>query len=149
MKNSRVLSVLFAILFCFSFSFTACMQEPSLDVENSDLSETGAESGKVIYDNDFSIGVGDTFSKFFNMRVLPGDEYNMFSVVIDDLSSNPAYVVTIESDESGADPFVTPTKYAAYTVKRPGKSGVTYNLTIMNVGTSTLTGNLKISSFYA
>lgn len=145
MKKSRVLSVLFAILFCFSFSFAACMQEPSLDVENSDL----AESGKVIYDNDFSIGVGDTFSKSFNMRVLLGDEYNMFSVVIDDLSSNPAYVVTIESDESGADPFVTPTKYAAYTVKRPGKSGVTYNLTIMNVGTSTLTGNLKISSFYA
>lgn len=149
MKINRILSVLFAIVLCFSFPLTACAQEPTLDVDNSELSETSAESRKVSYDNDFSIGVGDTFSKSFNMSVLLGDDHNMFSVVIDDLSSNPAYVVTIESDESGADPFVTPTKYAAYTVKRPGKSGITYNLTIMNVGTSTLTGNLKISSFYA
>lgn len=149
MNVRKLISILLAIAVFFSFPYTACAQESASDVDNGNLPEATAESRKVSYDKDFSIGVGGTFSKSFNMSVLLGDDHNMFSVVIDDLSSNPSYVVTIESDESGADAFVTPTRYTFYTVKRPGKSGVTYTLTIMNVGSTTLTGNLKISSYYA
>ena len=96
---------------------------------------------------DFSVSVGKSWSASFNTGKLLTEDHNAFTVVISGVTGTYKVIITddygyeyVSSEYTNTDITITTTNAASYR---------TFTVYIVNTGSTTLTGHVKISSYYA
>lgn len=144
----RFVGVIMAMVLCFGMAISANAATPNtkeVTVE-SDKVET-VITRAVSIDKDFSVSTGKSWSTDFNMSKWFADDHNAFKVVVSSVSGG-SYKVVMEGDNG-----------FSYTSNEYNNSGCTltvtnaqpdvkYTVYIVNTGSGTVSGNVKISSYY-
>lgn len=139
--------IIMAMVLCFGATISA--NAAPLNTEEVTVESNAAEAVMpyaVSIDKDFSISTGKSWSTDFTMTKWFADDHNAFKVVVSGVSGG-SYKVVIEgsnglsytSDESTSGRTITVTN---------AQSDVKYTVYILNTGSGTVSGNVKISSYY-
>jgi hypothetical protein len=111
------------------------------------VDETGViETRAVSISKDFSVSVGNSWSTSFDTGKIFVDDHNAFKTIVSDVEGK--YKVLITDDKGYAYETEEFNSRGVTLTTTNASSTRTFTVYILNTGTSTLTGHVKISSYY-
>lgn len=114
-------------------------------VAGVDVSDLGIEPLVSISQN-FSVSVGNSWKRSFNTGNLFVEDHNAFKTIVSGVSGK--YKVIITDDQGYEYESAEYTNQDVTFTTTNAWSSRTFTVYILNTGTSTLTGQVKISSYY-
>lgn len=108
--------------------------------------ESSIEQLAVSISRDFSVAVGNSWSTSFNTGKLFVEDHNAFKTIISDVTGKYKFIITDDQGYEYSSAEYT-NRDMTFTTTNAGSSR-TFTVYILNTGTSTLTGHVKISSYY-
>lgn len=145
MKKIVTLMMTFAMCLCFVLPVHAAPSDSITEVTTASQNQNDF-SRAVSLSEDFSCETGKSWSTSFTTDKWFSDDHNAFKTIIDDFSGG-SYKVIIEGSNGYSYTSSEYTSGHSFTT-RNAKSNVTYTVYIVNTGSGTISGNVKISSFY-
>lgn len=142
----KFVGAIMAMVLCFGVTISAnaaTLNTEEVIVESNEVEAVIPRA--VSIDKDFSVSTGKSWSTDFDMTKWFADDHNAFKVIVSDVSGT--YKLIIEGDNGfsyTSDELTSGCTCTATNVP----SGVKYTVYIVNTGSGTLSGNVKISSYY-
>ena len=143
----KFVGAIMAMVLCFGVTISAnaaTLNTEEVIVESNEVEAVITRA--VSIDKDFSVSTGKSWSTDFNMTKWFADDHNAFKVIVSDVSGG-SYKLIIEGDNGLSFTSEEYTKGCTATVTN-AHPGVEYTVYIVNTGSGTLSGNVKISSYY-
>lgn len=116
----------------------------SFVIEESD--ETGIDPHAVSISKDFTANVGGSWSTSFNTGKIFADDHNAFRTIVSDVSGKYKILITDDKGHEYESPEYSDSGVTVTTTN--AWSDRTFTVYILNTGTRTVTGHVKISSYY-
>ena len=111
------------------------------------VDESGLDlSRSVSISTDFTVNVGKSFIRSFNTGNLFTEDHNAFKVIVSDTNGS-SYKVLVLNDQGWSFESNEYTSGCTVTITN-AFADQTFTVYILNTDTSTLTGHVKISSYY-
>lgn len=111
----------------------------------TDEAET-VDPASVNISENFTVAVGKSWERSFNTGVLFADPHNAFKVIVSDVTGKYKIIITDNKGYEYESPEYS-NKGATVTIVNAW-SDRTFKVNIVNVSTTTLTGHVKLSSYY-
>lgn len=147
-KMKKFVGAIMAMVLCFGVAISA--NAATLNTEEVVVESNEAEAvitRAVSIDKDFSIATGKSWSANFTMTKWFADDHNAFKVIVSDVSGG-SYRVKIEGDNGFSYTSDEYTNSGCTLTITNAQSSVKYTVYIGNTGSGTVSGNVKISSYY-
>lgn len=139
----KILALIMSLVLCLGMVTSVNAATMKTTVESNSVE---MDSRAVSLSTTFSVSTGSSWSKSFTTNKILAEDHNAFKVVISDFSGG-SYKYIIKGSNGYEYTSSEKTTGATFTTTN-ANSGVTYTIYIVNTSAKTISGSVKVSSYY-